>query len=103
MYSVSRKNCENSAAATSSWVAFDVASVRKRNIRIGSSGACDRSSITTKDAIRAAETARSPIVDVVPPPCWDARVIRSVEHTSEIQSPWHLICRLLPGHIQQRS
>ena len=35
-------------AATRSCVAFEVASVRRRKIRIGSSGACERSSIATK-------------------------------------------------------
>ena len=75
MYRVSRKNCEKSAAATSSDVAFDAASVRKRRIRIGSSGAFERSSIPTNAPISAAEAASRPIVEAVPQPCWLARVI----------------------------
>ena len=50
-------------------------SVRSRKIRIGRSGAFERSSITMKAAIRAAEAVRSPIVSVVPQPFTVARVI----------------------------
>ena len=69
MYSVSRKNCENSAAATRSCVAFDAASVRSRKSRIGSSGAFERSSITKNATISAADAASSPIVEPSPQPC----------------------------------
>ena len=72
---MSRKNCEKSAAATSSEVAFDAASVRRRKIRIGRSAALERSSITMNATISAAEAASSPIVVVVAQPCWVARVI----------------------------
>ena len=74
MYSVSRKNCEKSAAATSSWVALDAASVRSRKSRSGSSGAFERSSITKNAPIRAADPASSPIVETVPHPACVARV-----------------------------
>ncbi len=74
MYSVSRKNCEKSAAATSSWVAFDAASVRSRKSRIGRSGAFERNSITMNVPIRAADAASRPIVDAVTHPCCAARV-----------------------------
>src|SRR5574338_1599165 len=42
-----------------------------------------------------------PICRAWPPPPKDARrapgrgFLRSEEHTSELQSPWHLVCRLL--------
>ena len=47
MYSVSRKNWENTVAPVNSEVTFDAESVRMRKIRIGSSGAFERSSMTT--------------------------------------------------------
>ena len=50
-------------------------SVRSLNMRIGRSGAFDRSSIPTKASTKMAEAASSPIVSVVPQPCWVARVM----------------------------
>src|ERR1051326_6814510 len=102
MYSVNRKNCENRDAATSSCATFDVASVRNRKIRIGNSGAFERNSMPTNARTSAVDAASTPIVDAVPQPCCEARVIaytssispavievamtRSEEHTSELQS-----------------
>ena len=54
---------------------FEAVSVRSRKILIGSSGAFDRNSITTKPTTRAAEAARRPIVSAVSQPCCVARVI----------------------------
>src|SRR5258708_21896264 len=34
-------------------------------------------------------------VDIVPQPRYPFRFVRSEEHTSELQSPDHLVCRLL--------
>src|SRR6266536_590657 len=82
MYSVSRKNCENNEAATRSCVAFDVASVRSRKMRIGKSVACERSSITTNARIRPTDAASSPIVDAVAQPCCAARVIAYTSNIS---------------------
>ena len=75
MYSVSRKNCEKTAAPSSSPAMFEPDSVRSRNIRSGSNGAVDRASIATNATIRTAEAASRPIVSPVPQPCWAARVI----------------------------
>ena len=91
MYSVSRKNCENTAAPISSPARLEPDSVRERNIRIGSSGACERSSMATKATISAAEAASSAIVSVVPQPCWTARVIA---YTSSISPP---VIEMAPG------
>ena len=54
---------------------FEPASVRSRKIRSGSSGACERSSITTNATISAADAASSAIVSAVPQPCSAARVM----------------------------
>ena len=62
MYSVSRKNCEKTAAPERSEVTFEPVSVRSRKIRIGKSGAGDRSSMTTNAAINAPLSSSSPIV-----------------------------------------
>ena len=75
MYSVSRKNCENTAAASSSPLMLDAVSVLRRKIRSGRSGAFERNSITTKPTISAADAASSPIVSGLIQPCWAARVI----------------------------
>ena len=75
MYSVNRKNCENTAAASRRPLMLDAASVRSRKMLIGRSGAFERSSMTTKPTISAAEAASNPIVSSVPQPCWVARVI----------------------------
>ena len=56
-------------------VTFAPVSVRSRKIRIGSSGAFERSSIATKETISAAEAASRPIVSAVPQPISVARVI----------------------------
>ena len=74
MYSVSRKNCEKTAAPERSEVTFEPVSVRSRKIRIGKSGAGDRSSMTTKAATSAADAASRPAVVAVAQPCWLARV-----------------------------
>src|SRR5260370_10939199 len=63
---------------------FDDVSVRSRKIRIGRSGAFERSSITMNAAISAAAPASRPIVDAVPQPCWVARVIA---YTSSMRPP----------------
>ena len=42
---------------------------------MGSSGAFERNSMATKASTSAAEAASSPIVSVVPQPCWAARVM----------------------------
>jgi hypothetical protein len=62
---VSRKNCEKTDAPNSSALTFEAVSVRSRKIRSGSSGAGERTSITTKATTSAAEAASSPIVSVV--------------------------------------
>ena len=53
---------------------FAAVSVRSRKMRIGRSGAFERSSMTTKETISAAEAASSPIVLAVAQPCSVARV-----------------------------
>jgi hypothetical protein len=73
--SLSRKNCEKTAPPSRSPATLEPVSVRNLNMRIGRSGAFDRSSIPMKASTRAAETASSPIVSVVAHPCWVARVI----------------------------
>ena len=75
MYSVSRKNCENSADASSRPLMFDPASDRRRKIRIGKSGALERSSMTTNATISAAEAPSRAIVVTEPQPRSVARVI----------------------------
>ena len=80
MYSVSRKNCENSAPASSRPAAFEAASVRRRKMPSGSSGAFERSSITTKATTSAAEAASSPIVAAVAP-----AVLRRARHRVDEQ------------------
>ena len=75
MYSVSRKNCEKIAAPMSSPLTFEPVSVRSRKIRIGSSGAFDRISITTKATMSTTEPASRLTVAAVAQPCWVARVI----------------------------
>ena len=74
MYSVSRKNCENNAAANKSPVTFEPDKVRKRKMPSGSNGARDRSSITRKPTISAADAASSTIVLPLPHPCVVAQV-----------------------------
>ena len=49
--------------------------MRSRKMRIGNSGAFERSSITTNATISAADAASSPIVDAVAHPSCAARVI----------------------------
>ena len=63
---------------------FEAVSVRRRKMRMGSSGAGERSSITRNPTTRAAEAARSPIVSVVAQPCWLACVSA---YTSSIRPP----------------
>ena len=63
-----KKNIENSDAPTSSPTTFAPVSVRRRKIRNGTSGAAERSSITTKAASSAADSASKPIVWVEPQP-----------------------------------
>jgi hypothetical protein len=75
MYSVNRKNWENSDAESSNPLAFAPASERRRKMRIGRSGARERSSMTTNAATRAADAPRSEIVWADPQPCSVARVI----------------------------
>ena len=75
MYSVSRKNCENTAPVAISALRFDPASVRSRKMRSGNSGAFVRDSITKNDATRVAEPATRAMLAAVPQPCWVARVI----------------------------
>jgi hypothetical protein len=55
-------------------VTFAAASVGRRKIRSGSSGAFDRSSMTTKAATRANDAASRAIVVGVPQPSVVARV-----------------------------
>ena len=62
MYSVNRKNWENNAPASSTPDTFEPVSVRSRKIRSGSSGAFERSSITTKATMSATEAASSTTV-----------------------------------------
>src|SRR5689334_24660042 len=40
-------------------------------------------------------TSRSPASKATKPPLWISASIRSEEHTSELQSQFHLVCRLL--------
>ena len=54
---------------------FDAVSVRRRKIRIGSSGAFERNSIATNAPTSAAEAASKPSVSAVSQPCSVARVI----------------------------
>ena len=69
MYSVSRKNCEKSAALESSDARFEPASVRSRKIRSGRSGAGERSSITDEPDEQSAPRRRaSAIVCALTPP-----------------------------------
>ena len=84
MYSVNRKNWENNAPASSTPDTFEPVSVRSRKIRSGSSGAFERSSITTKATMSATEAASSATVSVVPQPCCAACVI---PYTSSINPP----------------
>jgi hypothetical protein len=72
--SLSRKNCEKSAAESRRPEAFAPARVRSRKIPSGRSGAFERSSTITNATIRAPEATSSPIVSVVPQPCCVARV-----------------------------
>ena len=74
MYSVSRKNCEKTAAPERNAATFEPDSVRRRKIRSGSSGAGERSSIPRKATISAIEAAIRPIVSPVAQPCWLAWV-----------------------------
>ena len=69
MYSVSRKNCEKTAAVATRALRFDPASVRSRKMRSGSSGALERDSIRKNEVIRTTEAVRRPIVSGVPQPC----------------------------------
>ena len=75
MYSVSRKNSENAIAPITTAVALAAESDRRRKIRIGRSGAGERSSIATNAAIRAAEAPRRETVAVLAQPSSAARVI----------------------------
>ncbi len=74
MYSVSRKNCENTAAPERIAARFEPDSVRSRKMRSGSSGAGERSSMPMNAAISATEAASSPAVSPVAQPCWLACV-----------------------------
>ena len=56
-------------------VTFAPVRVRSRKMRMGRSGAFERSSITTNATIRAAEAVSRPIVSAVPQPICVARVI----------------------------
>ena len=56
------------------WERFAAVSVRRRKMRIGSSGAADRSSMTTKASTSASAAPSSPSVDVVAHPSFVARV-----------------------------
>src|SRR5437762_10491204 len=47
------------------------------------------------EAIGACAAAGSHIVNVLPAPGAESTVMRSEEHTSELQSPMYLVCRLL--------
>jgi len=75
MYSVSRKNCEKTAAVAIRALRFDPASVRSRKMRSGNKGAFVRDSIRKNEAISTAEAVKRPMVSGVPHPCWVARVI----------------------------
>ena len=55
MYSVSRKNCENTTVPTSTAITFAAASVRSRKMRSGRSGAGERISIARNAAISTAD------------------------------------------------
>ena len=77
-----KKNIENSDAPTSSPTMFAPVSVRSRKIRKGTSGAFERSSITTNAPISAAETASRPIVWAEPQPALD-RVDERVDQQRE--------------------
>jgi len=56
-------------------VAFAAASVRRRKIRSGSSGAAERASIARNEAISAAAAVNRATVTLLPQPCWLAREI----------------------------
>src|SRR5919109_728908 len=68
MYREMKKNIEKSDAPTRRPTTFAPVNVRRRKIRNGMSGAVDRSSIATKAASSAADSASSPIVWVEPQP-----------------------------------
>ena len=69
MYSVMKKNIENSDAPTRSPTMLAPVNVRDRKIRNGINGASDRSSIATNAAISAAESASSSQRLGRAPPC----------------------------------
>ena len=59
---MSTKNSENVTAPTSAIVAFAAESARRRKIRSGRSGACERDSIPMNAAMSAAAPPSSPSV-----------------------------------------
>jgi hypothetical protein len=63
-----KKNIENSEAPSSTPTTLAPVRVRSRKIVNGTSGFADRSSIATKAAISAADSASRPIVWVDPQP-----------------------------------
>ena len=75
MYSVSRKNWENIAPPRSSRRGSTPASVRRRKIRSGSSGAVERSSIDDEREDQGGRGGEQPERRAVAQPCWVARVI----------------------------
>jgi len=68
MYSETKKNIENSEAASSTPTMYDPVRVRALKMSNGTSGAATRRSITTNAASSARLTAISPIVSAEPQP-----------------------------------
>src|SRR5574338_1498134 len=58
--------------------------------------------LSLHDALPISASGTSDRACVRPPPRWSSPR-RSEEHTSELQSPWHLVCRLLLEKKKTRS